>query len=217
MNGISGTAEIEEAGEGVSAGGRGTIVLLAVAAAALVLANAWRYAPYVQDDSYISLRYARNLVEGHGLVFNPGERVEGYTNLLYVLFSAVFIRLGLDPILGLKVLGVAAALATLVLVGRLERRVEGGARFSLPLSVLLLAPLEAFVYWTFCPLETALYALLLLTGVLALLARRRPLAVVLFFLLSLTRPEGPFPFAVATLGVFLVEAKAEGMRSALRR
>ena len=28
------------------------------------------------DDPFIGLRYAHNLVEGHGLVFNPGERVE---------------------------------------------------------------------------------------------------------------------------------------------
>jgi arabinofuranosyltransferase len=40
------------------------------------------------DDAFISFRYARNLVAGHGLVFNPGERVEGYTNLLYVLLMA---------------------------------------------------------------------------------------------------------------------------------
>lgn len=40
------------------------------------------------DDAFISYRYAQNLVEGHGLVFNPGERVEGYSNLLYVLLMA---------------------------------------------------------------------------------------------------------------------------------
>jgi hypothetical protein len=37
------------------------------------------------DDAYISYRYARNLSRGLGLVFNPGEKVEGYSNLLYVL------------------------------------------------------------------------------------------------------------------------------------
>ena len=37
------------------------------------------------DDAYITYRYAQNLAEGHGLVFNPGERVEGYTSLLHVL------------------------------------------------------------------------------------------------------------------------------------
>lgn len=40
------------------------------------------------DDAYISYRYAENLARGEGLVFNHGERVEGYSNLLYVLAVA---------------------------------------------------------------------------------------------------------------------------------
>jgi len=40
------------------------------------------------DDAYISYRYAENLVRGQGLVFNRGERVEGYSNFLYVLMIA---------------------------------------------------------------------------------------------------------------------------------
>ena len=41
------------------------------------------------DDAFISFRYALNLSEGHGLVFNPGyERVEGYTNFLWVVILA---------------------------------------------------------------------------------------------------------------------------------
>jgi arabinofuranosyltransferase len=45
-------------------------------------------AAYGTDDAYISYRYAQNLVQGAGLVFNPGERVEGYSNFLYVLMMA---------------------------------------------------------------------------------------------------------------------------------
>lgn len=37
------------------------------------------------DDAMISMHYAWNLSHGHGLVWNPGERVEGYTNLLLTL------------------------------------------------------------------------------------------------------------------------------------
>ena len=43
---------------------------------------------FLSDDCYISFRYARNLVEGHGLVYNPGERVEGFSNPLWVLLLA---------------------------------------------------------------------------------------------------------------------------------
>src|ERR671933_1076881 len=42
------------------------------------------------DDEMVSMRYARNLARGYGLVWNPGgERVEGYTNLLWVLYMAL--------------------------------------------------------------------------------------------------------------------------------
>jgi hypothetical protein len=42
------------------------------------------------DDAMISMRYAKNLAHGHGLVWNPGgERVEGYTDPLWVLYMAL--------------------------------------------------------------------------------------------------------------------------------
>ncbi len=40
---------------------------------------------FIQDDAYTSFRYAKNFAEGDGLVFNKGERVEGYTNFLWVI------------------------------------------------------------------------------------------------------------------------------------
>ena len=53
---------------------------------------------FVTDDAFISFRYARNLSEGYGLVFNPGfERVEGYSNFLWVLVLAGFHALGVAP------------------------------------------------------------------------------------------------------------------------
>ncbi len=57
-------------------------------------AEAW----FLTDDAFISFRYVRNLIEGHGLVFNPGERVEGYTNFLWVLeLAALGRRLDCGP------------------------------------------------------------------------------------------------------------------------
>ena len=38
---------------------------------------AWSQGVCIQDDAFVAFRYARNLVEGHGLVYNPDERVEG--------------------------------------------------------------------------------------------------------------------------------------------
>ena len=53
---------------------------------------------FITDDAFISFRYVRNLLDGHGLVFNPGEYVEGYTNFLWVLeLAAIWALFGLRP------------------------------------------------------------------------------------------------------------------------
>ncbi len=44
---------------------------------------------WLADDPMISMRYAYHLANGHGLVWNPGERVEGYTTFLWTLWMAV--------------------------------------------------------------------------------------------------------------------------------
>lgn len=41
------------------------------------------------DDAYITYRYAQNFADGNGIVFNAGERVEGYSNFLYVLIMSL--------------------------------------------------------------------------------------------------------------------------------
>lgn len=43
---------------------------------------------WLDDDMMISMRYGRNLAEGHGLVWSAGERVEGYTNFLWTIVMA---------------------------------------------------------------------------------------------------------------------------------
>lgn len=44
------------------------------------------------DDAMISMRYAWNFAHGNGLVWNIGEYVEGYTNLLMTLIMSLFIK-----------------------------------------------------------------------------------------------------------------------------
>ena len=64
-------------------------IAVAVAVAG-ILASTWSGTPLVgYDDANIFFVYARNLVEGHGFVYNVGgERVEGFTSLLWVLICA---------------------------------------------------------------------------------------------------------------------------------
>lgn len=74
---------------------------------------------FVQDDAFISFRYAANLAAGEGLVWNPGEPVEGYTNFLWVLALAAGLRLGFEPVGFSMALGLGCFAVSLALTYRL--------------------------------------------------------------------------------------------------
>ncbi len=179
--------------------------LLALAGVVALL-DAWRYRGYLIDDTFISLRYARNLVDGHGLVFNVGEYVEGYTNFLFVLVAALCLRLGVDPIAATRVVSIGAALVALICLARLE---TGRERRGPAWALLLLLPLETFAYWSVASFETMLFTGLFLAALSRLLlesARGRGHgSAALFVLLALTRPEGVFLFGVCTGCCWLVD------------
>ncbi len=94
------------------------------------------------DDSYISFRYARNLADGHGLVFNPGERVEGYSNLLFVLVMAAGLRV-VPP----EQIYLVAVLFSLVMLAVAHRLFLAQARRHLPSEHV---PAAAWL-WALCP------------------------------------------------------------------
>ncbi|PIE19290.1 MAG: hypothetical protein CSA65_02890 [Proteobacteria bacterium] len=149
------------------------------------------------DDAYISFRYAANLAAGHGLVWNPGELVEGYTNLLWLLLLAPFSVLGLDLVLPAAILGTLFSVATLELLRRLgENTLPDRPPIAHAIPGLLLALNPAFASWTTSGMETPAFAFFVLLSATELLrpaGRRRPwLVSVSFCLAYLTRPEGAY-------------------------
>ena len=63
----------------------------------IFLAHSYYLGGYTADDSFITFRYARNLADGYGPVFNTGERVEGYTSFGWVIIFAFFTISGWNP------------------------------------------------------------------------------------------------------------------------
>ena len=128
------------------------------------------------DDAMISMRYARNLAHGHGLVWNVGEPpIEGFSNPLWTLVMSLvhFVPLSsrFTPLV-IQGLGVSILVALLFAMRGVCRGVA--AAFS-PTFVLVAAVLVAFyqplVYWTLEGMEVGLLALcataataMLLTG-----------------------------------------------------
>ncbi len=137
---------------------RARTIVVAVALLALVHAASFLGAgPH--DDDFIVYRYARNLVEGRGLVFQPGERVEGYSAPLWVLLEAGAIALRLDPVVASLVCGVLATFVAAWAIGD-----AWCARFPedrWPVPALLLALTPAFAWHAVVGLGTTLLAALL--------------------------------------------------------
>ena len=67
---------------------KGNLLLVALACLSFVVRVA--IGPHITDDAYITFRYARNIVEGVGFVYNPGEHVLGTTTPLYTLVLSLF-------------------------------------------------------------------------------------------------------------------------------
>ena len=130
------------------------------------LALAWQHR-FLQDDAFISFRYARNLATGHGLVWNPGERVEGYTNFLWTLLLAVPAALGLDQPQAAFAIGLACFAGTLWTVFRLAR-VLGCTPVWAALVVLMLGTNFTFSSYATSGLETQLQALTIAANLLVL-------------------------------------------------
>lgn len=84
---------------------------------------------FVKDDAYISFRYAHNLVTGHGLVFNPGDRLEGYTNFLWTVLIAPFEAMGADLFQVSEILGTALAIVLMVFMTLNVIHVTGTGRY----------------------------------------------------------------------------------------
>ena len=191
-------------------------LLLGLVAPAIVLAlNMWRVRSFTIDDAYISFRYARNLARGLGLVYNPGERIEGYTNFLWTLLLAGGIALGIDPDVLAKVLGAACAFGALGLTWILGARFRPYSNFPC-VATWLLASTIVFTGYSIFGLETALFVFLILLGTELMFReepayaaepgaastpgsdvlaapwyRRLPYSGVVFGFAGLTRPEAP--------------------------
>lgn len=174
-------------------------VLAAVAAlAALVAAErqAW-----VCDDALITFRYVHNWVTGHGLVFNAGERVEGFSNPLFVLLLTPFAAAGRDLFAVSTAIGVAATMLEAALIVWIAARATGSTLAAVAAAAIFVSD-RIVAVWATGGLETSVHALLV-TGAFAVCVgeldepgRRVRAATALLFAVAVSRPEGVIFFAL---------------------
>jgi hypothetical protein len=183
-------------------------------AAATIVFGAMRAsgAAWLSDDSFISFRYAQQLVHGSGLVYNAGERVEGYTNLLWTLLVAAAMRIGIRPEISAHVLGLGFWFALIGLLALVSYRRTPSQAFA-PLAATLVLLMDDYQIWATGGLETSMFAFLSVAGLLlATASHARPgrlLSAGLLLLAAVgTRPDGVIFAAVAVAGVWLVNENA---------
>jgi hypothetical protein len=171
---------------------------------------------YVNDDAFITFRYSRFLAMGRGPYFNVGEHVEGYTNFLLMLAMVPVYWLGGAAAVpaAAKAVGVASGAGSLVLAWALTRRLlSAHAALKRHASAVGVGAAALVVAWppyalnSTSGLATTLFGFLLILGLyLAIRGEERRAwcgAGIAFAALVLTRPEGPYLFAVAWLGLAL--------------
>lgn len=208
--------------------------LLIIAALTFFLAYYWwgYNSPSIGiDDANIYFVYMKNLAAGHGFVWNiGGEKVEGFTSLLWTLIGAAFVKISPAHYPAL-LLGLGAILTffTIYQVLLFSRRInktedKGITAIDLIILALLLFP-RGFLEWNaLCLMETSLWSFLLVNISLQLCRyylEGKQIKVIPFslaiILINLTRPESllyNFLFG----GILLLMLQADyGWKKAVRK
>ena len=178
------------------------------------------YLNCIAEDAYISFRYAKNLVDYHALVWNPGEPpVEGYTNFLWVIFCAFAYRIGLSLPFFAGAFGTAFSMLSILLIYKLCNKILNWSAIHSIIPCIFLALSGPFATWASSGMETSLFTFLLAAGCYYFvkfrstnLSKNIYYCVFYLFLATLTRPEGLMTaFLIFCIGfIFSIRQKENG-------
>lgn len=153
--------------------------------------------PWMLDDAFIAFRYAENIVAGNGPVYNVGERVEGYTSFLWLILVALGSLFGTDIVIFSKILGLAFAVANIILLANAHRFIRAIDSGVSAIATLLLGSTGIFLAWGVSGMEVTLFTFLISLSALYYISigesydtRKFIRLGMLCGLMSLTRPEG---------------------------
>ena len=168
--------------------------------AALCVVRYIDFSSHPIEDAAMSLRYAQHIAQGHGFVWNIGEKpVDGSVDFLFVVLVAVLAKAGLSLESAAHITGIASHLLTVLLIYLAISSVHRSNRWLAFISAAYLACGPGLQYVEAC-FGTPLFVLFVcLTWVLAykLMKDNGTHSIPILFALSalimgLTRPEGVF-------------------------
>lgn len=165
------------------------------------------------DDAMISMRYAKNFANGYGLIWNPGgERVEGYTNPLWVLYMSLFHLLPIPQqkiSLFIQISGALLLMINLILVMKIAHLISNGSNAVSLGSVLLTAFYLPINNWSLQGMEVSLLTLIMSISLWQALQciKKNKFCLWVYILLGIStfvRPDMIVPFL--GIGLFLAIA-----------
>jgi arabinofuranosyltransferase len=162
---------------------------------------------FVQDDAYISYRYVANYLHGHGLVYNVGERVEGFTNFGWVVYLLLWGSWGLNFLLVSKLTGYVLGGALVVISYLIAKEVLGekGGWYAVLVGYLV-GINQSVAYWSPAGLETAAFSVAV--GLSMYWWVRRSWLLIAGMVLSVWfRPEGAVVCGVLLIAEGIVEKR----------
>lgn len=148
----------------------------------------FHFTGFVNDDAFITFRYAENLAHGLGFVYNAGQPVLGTSSPLFTLILACL------AIVGFKI--PSAALAISLIASGLTAAVIYRFAWHLRFTLFAWLPTIAYILWPrsltadTAGMETALFTLLVTAAFYYEAKQLRFYSLGVATLSALTRPEG---------------------------
>lgn len=166
------------------------------------------------DDMMISMRYANHLVQGKGLVWNVGERVEGFTNPLWTLYMAIPHLLKI-PLSKTSLFIQISGLIFLILNAIIVRKILGlltNDRLIQTLGTLITMFYYPLINWSLVGTEvsvlTLLFSLSILVIISSLKTKKNNLVLYLILLLSILVRIDTIVFVLVILtGLIILDNK----------
>jgi len=177
----------------------------------LILAglHALYYMGWTHDDPFITYRYVENVVAGRGFVFNIGERLEGYSNFLFLIMLIPASLSGLSLLAASQLYGFLSFLAAVAVLFFHQANHRREMHWTAFLAPLLLAFSGDAVFWSVSGMETGVSLLTVGLGWICFCremkrdARMFPWSALLFLAAALNRPEGVLIFAALLPAAFM--------------
>lgn len=187
------------------------------------------------DDAMIAMRYAWNLSHGNGLVWNTGERIEGFTTMTLTLLMAAITWITNNKSVSCLVMQLVGIIVMLhygwtnIKISKFFFNPEiletgnnkpGRFHFWLPVLVFILSlSYYPLLYWSLLGMETGILALMISLIILSVFQEKaKPdfLLATLFGLAYYTRPDAAIPIAIFIFYRSWFLYRSQGFKNAFR-